>query len=225
MAIERTTINGDFSALKTALETLVPTFFASVELSQDTLTLACKDADENTLLTITRSSNNYVWMPKTYRSANSYLEGSGGNNYGDPVQYFFSCGVNGAFLTLASSNSAIAIAKDSNGKTAIVIPASRYGTDVVKCASIYSACWGDDTAYNAPLRITDTDTPTLGNNCQLVSVPLYGNYQTANGIPKVFYLPMAQANMRGIVQEVTSDSGTYITNGYLAMLYDAGGAA
>lgn len=224
MAIERTEINGDFSALKTALETLVPAFFGSVELSEDTYTLSCKDGDGNTLLAFSRSANNAVWGVMGYRSANSYLSLSG-NSSGAIVNYFYNMGANGAFLA-CNGKSAIAIAKAADGRTAVVFPTTNNGTEGVQCAAIYATCWGDDTAYSYPVQFASTGANTAtGNNCLFVPVPLYGNYQTPNNVPKVFFMPVAQANMRGIVQEVTSDSGTYITNGYVAMLYDAGGEA
>lgn len=223
MAVERTTINGDFSALKTALETLVPAFFGSVELSGDTYTLTCKDGDGNTLLAITRSSNNAVWNVAGYRTASSYLATSGSSG-GAVVNYFYNMGANGAFLACAGKT-AIAIAKAADGRTAVVFPTTNSGTEVVQCSAIYATCWGDDTAFTNAVRITDSTTPTLGNNCLFVPVPLFGDYQTPNNIPKVYMLPVAQTNMRGITQEVTSDAGTFMTNGYLAMKYDAGGAA
>ena len=116
MAIERTEINGDFSALKTALETLVPAFFASVELT-DASTITCKDADENTLLVFAVSGNTH--LPRAYRSADNYLTPiTAGMSYLGAIKYFFKVGANGAFLTYPNGD-ALAIAKAENGKTAI----------------------------------------------------------------------------------------------------------
>lgn len=216
MAIERTVINGDWAALKTALETLIPGYFAAVE-TPNANTIACKDADGNTIFTFTWPNGNpAVWAPTAYRDATHALATSG---YPQNITNFYKVGVNGAFMTV-SGGGVVTIAKASNGKTAITLPKSPGSV-----TEIYAACWGDDTAYDRALHIADGTSPTLGNNCLLVPVPLFGNYQTPNNVPKVFFMPVAQANMRGIVQEVTSDSGTYITNGYLAMLYDAGGEA
>ena len=216
MAIERTTINGDFDALKTALETLVPAYFGSVTISQSGAgrTITCKDADNNTIFYITGSTTGTTPQYTAYRTGSSGLQTTT-----TKVDYFYKVGVNGAFLTLKDNNygRVIAIAKAANGKTAIVLPGAVSGV-----YTIQAACWGDDAAYYNPLYVAATTNSMTGNNCQMVPVPLYGNYQTANSIPKVFYLPMAQANMRGVVQEITSDSGLYITDGYIAMLYDAG---
>ena len=214
MAIERTEINGDFSALKTALETLVPAFFASVELT-DANTITCKDADENTVFQFTKNSN--MWLPKAYRSASSALAPVGTSL--NEIKYFFKVGVNGAFLTWAGGE-AVAIAKAANGKTAAVMPGNATPSAAARLNSILAACWGDDTAYSYPVQFAAASNQTLGNNCLFVPVPLYGNYQTPNNVPKVFFMPVAQANMRGIVQDVTSLSGTYLTNGYLAMIYE-----
>lgn len=223
--IERTTIGGDFAAMKAALETLVPAFFASVELSQNDLLITCRDADGNAIFTVSRTNNNAVWCPKAYRSANSYLNPDQSENYGNPFKYFFNMGANGAFITINDGGSAIAIAKASNDRTAIVMPSSSSsgGTVAQHQHAVLAACWGDDTALSTPVTFVDATTPATGNSCLMVPVPLYGTYATAANVPKVYMLPVAQANMRGVVQEVTSDSGTYITNGYLAMLYDAGG--
>lgn len=214
MAIERTTINGDATALKNALDTLVPAFFAEVTAtagSSSSTAFACKDADGNTLLSFTYLPNMTTTEYRIYRDSTHYL---GANISQSKVSYFFKVGANGAFLQLTSGG-VIAIAKAANGKTAITIPAVQN-----KATSIYAACWGDDTAYDKPLKFADDTNPMIGNNVQFVPVPLYGNYQLSNNIPKVFYMPMAQSNMRGIVQEVTSESGTYITDGYIAMIDD-----
>lgn len=223
MAITRTDINGDFSALKAALDTLVPAFFASVELSGDTRKITCKDADDNTIFTVDRSSNNAVWYPTAYRSASSSLTPNNAVSYGQPFNYFYDMGANGAYIT-TNEGSAIAIAKASNGKTAIVMPAYSSGNSpTTNNSAVLAACWGDDTTFSAPCTFTDQTTPAIGNSCLMVPVPLYGSYATSVNIPKVYMLPVTQTNMRGILQEVTSDAGNFITNGFVAMLYDAGG--
>lgn len=218
MAIERITVNGDPDALKAALETLVPAYFASVTKTSGSgglITVSGKDENGNTLFSVGSYSNMNSATYYAYRGSSSSITATNGK-----VSYFYKVGVNGAFLTLANSagTSSIAIAKAANGKTAIVLPGAVSGV-----YAIQPACWGDDAAYYNPLCVAVTSSSSMtGNNCQMVQVPLYGNYQQANSIPKVFYMPMAQANMRGVIQEVTSDSGLYITDGYLAMLYDAG---
>ena len=212
MAIERTTIDGDFNALKAALETLVPSYFGSVTIlsSGAGRTITCKDADNNTIFYITGSTTGTTPQYTAYRTGSSGLQITT-----TKVDYFYKVGVNGAFLTLKNNGGVIAIAKAANGKTAIVLP-----WDVSGVYAIKAACWGDDAAYYNPLCVAALSNSMTGNNCQFVPVPLYGNYQLSNNIPKVFYMPMAQSNMRGIVQEVTSESGTYITDGYIAMIDD-----
>ena len=212
MAIERTEIYGDFSALKTALETLVPLFFAEVELTNSN-TISCKDSDGNTIFKVEKNST--LWLATAYRDATHPLLTTG---YTKTYDYFYKVGYNGAFIAI-NGGGVITIAKANNGKTAFTVPATASSTIPSK-ETLYAACWGDDIAFNNPLRITDSSNPTLGNNCLFVPVPLYGNYQLANHIPKVFFMPVAQENMRGIVQEVTSDIGRYITDGYIAMIDD-----
>lgn len=214
MAIERTTINGDATALKNALDTLVPAFFAEVTLESSVVT--CKDADDNIVFKIDFYSA--VCQYTIYRNGNGQTDSVLSVQTYKP-QYFYKVGVNGAFLTLSGYGGVIAIAKAANGKTAIVIPGESLASNT-QMYSVLAGCWGDDSFYIRPLVVANYQNPAQGNNCQFVPVPLYGNYQLANNIPKVFFLPMAQNNMRGIVQEVTSESGTYITDGYIAMIDD-----
>ena len=214
MAIERTTINGDATALKNALDTLVPTYFASVTL--ENIIITCKDADDNIVFKIDFSSA--TWRYTIYRNGNGQTDSILQTQTYDPL-YFYKVGVNGAFLRLNGYGGVIAIAKAANGKTAIVIPGTNFDS-YTQMYSVLAGCWGDDNFYIRPLVVANYQNPMQGNNCQFVPVPLYGNYQLANNIPKVFYMPMSQSNMRGIVQEVTSESGTYITDGYIAMIDD-----
>ena len=217
MAITRTDINGDFTALKNALATLVPDFFASVTLDSDTIT--CKDADDNTIFTIKQGTNTFA--PTAYRSADSGLTPTGGS-YLTIIKYFFKVGTNGAFITY-NFGEAVIIAKAKNGKTAVAIPASSGTSATGRISTLYAACWGDDTEFNNPIQIAAGTTNTCtGNHTQFVPIPLYGTYTEANQIEKAYYMPMAQPNQRGVVQELVDDLNgeRYITNGYVAMLDD-----
>lgn len=223
MAIPRIAIN-NINDLKSVLDDLVPDFFASVTLDDNTIT--CKDEDDNTIFSVNVSSNNTVWAPTAYRSESSYLAPTGGQNIG-AIKYCYKMGSNGAILFYDGGSNfrdAIAIAKAQNGKTAFVIPAisSNIGN---RHATFFSACWGDDTAYTTSHTFVNANTPDVGNHCLLVPVPLFGSYDEPNYIPKVFALLVSQQNMRGVIQEVTSENGTFVTNGFVAMKYEEGGAA
>lgn len=224
MAIPRIAIN-NINDLKSVLDDLVPDFFASVTLDTSTNTITCKDDDDNTIFAVTVSSNNVLWTPSVYRSMSSALTPSGGSSLG-AIRYCYKMGRNGAILFYdggANFRDAIAIAKAKNGKTAFVIPASSSNLGN-RHARFYSACWGDDTSLTSAHVFCDSSAPESSNHCLLVPVPLFGSYDEPNYIPKVFAMLISQQNMRGVIQEVTSDDGTYITNGYVAMKYEGGDA-
>lgn len=209
--ITRTEVSS-LSDIATALGALVPDFFASATYDSKNNKVIIKDADENTIFEIGSQMN----LTKAYRSASSALAPVAGSPMLTTPKYFYNMGANGAALAFQTGQF-IAIAKAANGKTAFVYPSL---ASTLRFDLIYSACWGDDTAFTGQYSIADTVDATTGNNCLFVPVPLFGSYQTPNNVPKVFFMPVAQTNMRGILQEVTSDSGTYVTNGYVAMIYE-----
>ena len=219
MAIIRSDINASVAALKTALESLG--FFASVTLDSESTptTVTCKDADNNTLLTysLTGSGSGTTSLWRVYKDASTNVNTSqGGTSAGNRPKKFYKVGSNGAVIetydgylyTIGKTNTeAIGVAMQDSATTALV------------------ACWGDDASMTTKLTICASSNPMAGNHVLFVPIPMHGSYNTATYLPKAFFLPMVQANMRNIVQEVSGDAGVYLTNGYLAMIDDAGGAA
>lgn len=215
MAITRTTINGDITALKNALLTLVPTFFASVELNTNTIN--CKDANGNTVFQYSNISNYRTWT--AYRSASSYAFVQGQSSDYDP-KYFYTVGSNGAVIELGYRHYII-IAKTHDNKTGIIIPISVYTNGIQ--FTCYPVCWGDESPIDESyLTITGSAAPLIGNHCLFVPIPLIGTYADANYFPKAFFMPMSQADMRGVSQQITGASGVYLTNGMVALLDDSG---
>lgn len=215
MAIERYTINGDMTAYAAALEALGEDFFATVNRGSSS-SIGAYDADGNLIFgvgqTVSATTNT------AYRASNNYF------NFANPPKYLYKCGSNGAIITLNTpSAGAIAIAKDKNGRTAFAMCSGD--------GNCYPVCWGDgigiENANSRPITIglSSSSTgfqPAIGYHCLFVPAPLLGTYEEPNYFPKLFMMPLAQANMRGVHQIITDADGTeYFTNGYLALMDDS----
>lgn len=214
MAIERYTINGDMAAYKAALEALGEDFFATVTGSASSL--AAYDADGHAIFSVGQTVS--ATTNRAYRASNNYYD------FSNPPKYLYKCGSNGAIITLNTpSYGAIAIAKDKNGRTAFAMCSGD--------GNLYPVCWGDgigiDNTGSRPITIgvnsnTTGSQPAIGYHCLFVPVPLLGTYEESNYFPKLFMMPLAQANMRGVHQIITDADGTeYFTNGYLALIDDS----
>lgn len=220
MAITSVTLNGQLAALHDALEQLVPDFFASVEYDADSdpTAVLCKDADDNLLFKAERQGSagaKYI----AYKDAETPVE-VGSNTAYSNFKYFYKVGSNGGVIVTQSGQNFIIIAKTNTGGTGFAMNSGL--TSSVRPYQAAVACWGDDTDLSSVLTITTngSDDTATGNYCQFVPVPLHGTYNEALYLPKAFYLPMAQPAMRRVVQEITGNSGVYLTNGYLALLDD-----
>ena len=219
MAIIRTEINGDLTALKTALESLG--FFASVTLDSESTptTVTCKDADNHTLLTynITGSgTRTATWS--VYKNATTHVDWdtSAATPAGQPKN-FYKVGSNGAVIQSNSNNFMLLIGKTNTEAIGVAMQNST--------ATAIVGCWGDDADLTTQLTACANSSPMTGNHVLFVQIPMHGAYNTPTWMTKAFFLPMAQNNMRNVMQEVSGDAGVYLTNGYFAMIDDAGGAA
>lgn len=228
MAITRTDINGDIAALKAALETLVPDFFASVEYddAESPTTVICKDADENTIFEYYIGGPNVFGM-KAYKNAETYVGVAQATGTTWKPLYFYKVGSNGAVIQLPNSLFII-IAKTNTGKTGFALYPQLFTTAAQTITVVASACWGDDPALSNWILIcgsgsgtSATSTLSIGNHTLFVPVPMHGTYEQNIFLPKAFFIPMAQDGMRGVVRELSTDSGTYLTNGYVALLDDS----
>lgn len=221
MAIQRIEINGDMTALKAALETMIPDFFASVELASDesSTTITCKDSNENTIFTIAKtvsgSTTNVAYT--AYKNAATSVSCSAAASSANPL-YLFKIGESNVVIQCPSSN-LVVISKTNTYDTGFVIPNSFASGQTTHLSRLNVACWGDDPSLSSLLTITNASGDTMiGNQCLLVPVPLHGVYGTPIYLPHAFFLPMAQDGMRGTVQQLQDGEVTYLTNGYLAMM-------
>lgn len=221
MAITRTDINGSITALKAALETLVPDFFATVEFDNEEspTTVICKDVGGNTLFTAqytAGSSGTYT----AYKKAATSISGSSTSQNARPL-YFYRVGDSNAAIQCPNKDF-IVISKTNTSGVGFVIPAVFVASQSGHFVKQNVACWGDDPALDSLLTITGSSGDTMiGNHTLFVQIPMHGTYEQNIFFPKAFFLPMAQDGMRGAVQELSTDSGTYLTNGYVALLDDS----
>ena len=218
MAITRTDIRGSLAALKSALESTG--FFNSVTVdSESTPTLVtCKDTDNNTLFTVGVASS--AWTFTVYKDNETTVIFSGTVSTAEPV-YLYTVGSDSAVIQVPN-NLFIIISKTNTGGIGFVAPAG-YGGNINK-GEVKVACWGDDTALSTNLIFTTSTTTNvmIGNHCQFVEIPMHGTYSANIYLPHAYYMPIAQLGMRGVVQEISGVHGTYLTNGYLAVLDDSG---
>ena len=218
--ITRTDINGDITALKAALETLVPDFFASVEYddAESPTTVICKDSDGNTIFTAAYTAGGSATYT-AYKNATTSVACSSTHATARPL-YFYKVGNNSAAIQCPNYHF-VWISKTNTAVVGFVIPDTFATGNTNHYAKNNVACWGDDPALDSPLTITGgTSSEMEGNHTQFVQIPLHGTYNENIYLPKAFFFPMVQEGMRGVVQELTTDDGTYLTNGYIALLDD-----
>lgn len=210
MAISRYTMTysgtESVSDMKAFLDLLVPTFFASVTVNDNSI--FCYDADNNLIFKILLSNSNIF---TAYRNANSNSEYSGSASVGTSpyvVKYGYIVGTRGAVLEFNGGNMLI-ISKTSKSKTGIVLPTST--------ASVYPVSWGDDPALTSALSFGGS---MVGNQTLFVPIPLHGTYDSMEYFPDAYFMPMTQAGLRedAACQQLVSGDVTYLTNGYLALM-------
>lgn len=230
MAILRYDINGDLSAFKTALQHLVPSIFASVAFDDDESPTAilCKDASDNLLFKIEYPVNMGTvtgWSFTAYKSGGETVScagaGTTATGYGSPT-YLYSVGAGKAlihFAYSASSAACLVIGKTNTGKVGFVMPPvminNSSGNTEIRSAHVCS--WDDDGSKTSDLQITGT-TAMVGNSNELVPVPLHGTYDSAIYLEGVYFLPIAQTGLRGVVQQLTANDKVYLGNGYVEVL-------
>lgn len=218
MSIQRTDINGDIVLLKAALETLIPDFFATVELDdmESPTTVICKDTDGNTLFTAQYTAGNSATYT-AYKNAATSITGNGTPSLARPL-YFYKVGDSNAAIQ-CPNNHFVVISKTNASGVGFVIPETFATGTGTHYARNVVACWGDDPALDSYLTITgSTGSTMIGNQCLLVPIPLHGVYGTPIYLPHAFFLPMAQDGMRGTVQQLQDGEVTYLTNGYIALM-------
>ena len=205
--------------LKSALESTG--FFATVDIdsSINPALVTCKDESDNTMFTIAIATN-ASWTYTVYKDDTTTVTFSGTATTAQPV-YFYTAGSDSAVIQIPN-NLFIIISKTNTGGVGFVVPAGSGNT--INKGEVKVACWGDDTTLSTNLLFTSSTVSNamIGNHCQFVEIPMHGTYSANIYLPHAYYMPIAQLGMRGVVQEITGVHGTYLTNGFLAVLDDSG---
>lgn len=221
MAITRYDINGDLTALKAALD--ATGFFDSTAYDSDETEtptkVLCYDASNNLLFEASATGC------KAYKSGGGYAGTSGSSNYGSPT-YLYRVGTKAALIQHANakgnSSACTVIGMTNTGVLGFAFPRTLGATSATAdVAQMGVAAWDDPSDMTSLLAISSTSM--AGNSAQLVPIPMHGVYGTPEYMETAFYLPMAQTNMRSIMQEfVAADGKTYLTNGWIAVYDDIG---
>ena len=239
--IQRVDIEGNLTSLGIALGALTA-FFGSVEFDNDSspTKVICKDDSDNVIFEVSKSSDQ--WTYTVHKDENTTVATPASNTAVAAPQYLYTVGNTGAVIE-APNGFLIAIAKVTTGETGFVLP-SAFGTAANR-ADVNVGCWGDDPLLSTRLLFAGNSTgdgqamignqclftpvsianfaerlkqAMIGNQCLFTPVPLHGTYRRPMHLVDTFFMPMAQAGMRGTVQQITDGTSTYLTNGYLAML-------
>ena len=219
MAITRYDINGDLTALKAALD--ATGFFDSTAYDSDETPtkVLCYDASNNLLFEA------YATGCKAYKSGGGYAATSGSSNYGSPT-YLYRVGTKAALIQHANaktnSSACTVIGMTNTGALGFAFPRTLGATSAnADVTQMGVAAWDDPSDMTSLLAISSTSME--GNSAQLVPIPMHGVYGTPEYMETAFFLPMAQTNMRSIMQEFTAADGkTYLTNGWIAAYDDVG---
>lgn len=214
MAITREEISGSLAALKTALQ--ASGLFGSVTLDSDSTPtlLTCKDTDNNTLFTVASGSS---WTYTVYKDESTTVSLQGTTSTASPV-YCYKVGSASAVIQIPNSMFII-ISKLNTGGVGFALPTNT-GTSANK-GSLRVACWGDEATLTTDLTFTasgSSSNPMVGNHTQFVEIPMHGTYEQNVYLPSAYYMPIAQVGLRGTVQEIMGEGGTYLTNGFVAVL-------
>ena len=209
MSITRTYINGDTSTLASFLES--SGLFASVTTESSTVT--CKDADDNTLLTITKNSSGdtiTAYASSSVSKSATYYTSS----YNTYFIEGFAC-ANGVILRYGATgttsyNACLLITKTNNNKTAIVFSSSMT-TIPAAYTSFYAVAWGDTAPISAYTTAANAQNQTM-----LVPFSTNANEGLQSYTPNAGFMISGQLYSLGY-GKATIGSGTYITNGYWAI--------
>ena len=218
MAIQRIEIANSLTSLGIALGALTA-FFDSVEFDDNSnpTKITCKDDSDNVIFEV--EDNGGTWTYTAYKDENTSVASPASSQSVAGPLYLYTVGNTGAIIE-APNGFLIAIAKVTTGETGFVIP-NAFGVAANK-GDVNVACFGDDPLLSTRLLFAGNSNgdgqPMIGNQCLFTPVPLHGTYRRPMYLQNTFFMPMAQAGMRGTVQQITDGTSTYLTNGYLAML-------
>ena len=211
MAITKSTVtylNGVTSWLQS---NAVPTYFASVVY--DGTKIICKDANNNTLLSLNYSS------ATIYKNESGYDDKS--LNFSSDIRATYICVKCGGGILIFpdpdspaahSNKGGIIITKTNNGKVAVIAGGDNASLAASCSNGVVSAAWGDDASATK----TITYTPASQNQTQLVPFSTYAPANSVSYTTNAFFLLTTQYSSI-VYGEVENNGAKYITNGYWAI--------
>lgn len=195
MAVTKTYINGDWTALQGVLQS--SGLFASVVIDSDRI--HCKDEDENIVVTIGSGT------ATIYADATNSISASSLGTITNA--YVTSKGI----LINNSNNKSVIIAKTNNGKIGGAI---RTDSELWT----YSVCaWDDDLPITQTFNFmeeSDTITPQQTIFCP---VPTHNKYGETSILDGVYATPWNEYRYMGVFTDKTSGK-EYVSNGYMALM-------
>lgn len=204
MAITRTVINNDYSALQSFLQS--SGLFGSVELGENTVTM--KDGDGNILSVI--SDNSGSAQITAYADVSN--SASGDYSINGHIQYAYKCS-NGILLRIFNPNSGnmqwkatILITKTNNNKIAYIFSKVLLNT-TSNLTNYYCVAWGDDGTSDFTFTAKEAEQTLMCPFCT------NANMGEQSYTPNAFWLPFGQYYNMGY-GTLTMNGVTYLTNGY-----------
>ena len=209
MAITRASL-ANREALATWLqENAVPGFFKTVTYTIGTDSIACTDADDNTILEIKDGNGNIY----AYRATGNSIHMSELNQMlGGYRMDVIGCD-NGFIVENALNNGSgqidMLVAKTNNDKIAISWGYSSSSKTTGRTSGIQHVAWGDSET----LATTTGFTAENGQQTAFQAFFTNADITDVSYTPKAFYMPMHSAYAAGF-GKFLSGGKVYITNGY-----------
>lgn len=203
MAITKTTINGDYSALQSFLQS--SGLFGSVELGENAVTM--NDGDGNTLATLANSGAGSIFT--AYANASNSAQGNYVN--GGQVISAYKC-TTGVVLELTvlsntSYKACVAITKTNNNKIAFVFTTTLGNNAAAVFQNYHCVAWGDSTIS------ANAFTGKASEQTLMCPFCTNANMGDTSYTPNAFWLPFGQYYNMGY-GTLTMNGVTYLTNGY-----------
>lgn len=233
-----TSINNDYEVLAEAMQQLVTMgYFDSVEYDSENDAVVCKDADENAVLTLTKSTASTNPAPQCYitfrlddGTTKTAIAGGGAGSGVSSIAmigYIYICS-GGAYICSITSSSSVSahkgfifISKTNNDKIGIVF--TPYVTSSFNRYNFSSWATDDDTVQMD--TIFSSTTPTLRNQETIFNIPTSAAVNTTPSyFPDVYSefttMTTYSNNTETPARNVTLDGKTYLWVGYYLIADD-----
>lgn len=212
MAITRASL-ANREALATWLqENAVPGFFKTVTYTSGTDSIACTDADDNTILEIKDGNGNIY----AYRATGNSIHMSESNQMlGGYRMDVIGCD-NGFIIENALNNGSgqidMLVTKTNNDKIAIIWGYSSSSKTTGRTSGIQHVAWGDSET----LATTTGFTPEAGQQTVLVPFVTNANIESISYTPDAFWISM-NFNYNMGIGKFRMGGDMFISNGYWAI--------